>query len=422
VNGEYKGVVLMKSFRAMFSLLLITAFILTQAGCGAPPQRKDELVMWLVGSEAQAKTIMKLSEAFTEETGVKVFCQAISWGDAHSRYLTSIAGDVTPDIGTMGLTWGMEFGELGAMVDFRKEYPDDVAELEKKIFPGILHSTRFGDKVYGVPFDLSEHIMYYRTDIIKNPPETWEELIEVLRILKTEKRGAIIDWGSLDWIGYSPFLWQAGGTYYNEDYTKATLDTPEAAQSLAFFAQLYKEGVPRTPVPIEQGMRTGDYPLAISGNWKIISLTVGAPEIKDKWAIAMLPEGPSGKRTAFIGGRILGIFSKSPKKKEAWEFIKFLFQPENQVKIYEDSLETEDAYLPSNMDTWKKLPMDRKFKKVLEQQARDAKGPPPVLGWDASTRHLNHAIQMVILKDADPAEELQEANKEMQAELEKAKK
>jgi ABC-type glycerol-3-phosphate transport system substrate-binding protein len=412
----------MERFRNIFVLFLISVFILTQAGCGGAPTEKNELVMWLVGSEAQAKTIMKLSEGFTEKTGVKVFCQAISWGDAHSRYLTSIAGNVAPDIGTMGLTWGMEFGELGAMVDFRKEFPEDVAALEKKIFPGILESTRFGEKVYGIPFDISEHIMYYRTDIVTNVPKTWDELIMVLRGLKSKGKGMVIDWGSLDWIGFSPFLWQAGGDYYNKDYTKVTLDSPEAAKALEFFAQLYREGVPRTPVPVEQGMRTGDYPLVISGNWKIISLTVGAPEIKGKWSIAPLPKGPSGKRTAFIGGRILGIFSNSPKKKEAWEFIKFLFQPENQVRIYEDSLETEDAYLPPNMDTWKDLPMNSKFKRVLELQARDAKGPPPVLRWDPSTRFVNHAIQMVILKNADPAEQLKEAAEEMQRELDKVRK
>ncbi|MGB2629711.1 MAG: extracellular solute-binding protein [Candidatus Omnitrophota bacterium] len=412
----------MKVCRNVFILLLIAVFTFQTAGCAPSPKKKDELVMWLVGSEAQAKAIMNLSEKFTEETGVKVFCQAISWGDAHSKYLTSIAGDVTPDIGTMGLTWGMEFGELGAMVDFRKEFPEDVAALEEKLFPGILESTRFGSKVYGIPFDFSEHIMYYRTDIVTEAPDTWEELLALLRVLKSQDRGAVLDWGSLDWIGFSPFLWQAGGDYYNKDYTKVTLDSPEGVKALEFFAQLYKEGFPRSPVPVEQGMRTGDYPLAISGNWKIISLTVGAPEIMGKWTIAPLPKGPTGKRTAFIGGRILGIFSRSPMRKEAWEFIKFLFKPENQTKIYEDSLETEDAYLPPNMDTWRDLPMDRKFKRVLEQQARDAKGPPPVLGWDASTRHVNHAVQMVILKNADAAEQLKKASEEMQRELDKVRK
>lgn len=388
------------------------------SGCGKQDNSKGVL-MWLVGSEAQAKTIIELSKSFTEKTGITVDCQAISWGDAHSKYLTSIAGGITPDIGTMGLTWGMEFGELGALVDIKKCFPEDVEELEKKNFPGIVESTKIGDKVYGVPLDMSEHIMYYRTDIISAPPKTWEELVKTLRDLKSQNRGMVFDWGSLDWIGFAPFLWQAGASFYDNTYANVTVDSPEAARALDFFAGLYKEGVPKTTVPLEQGMRTGDFPLAISGNWKIISLSLGAPEIAGKWSIAMLPKGPSGKQTAFIGGRIMSIFTNSKHQKEAWEFIKFLSTPEIQVKLYEASLDTEDSYLPPNMDTWKKLKMDNQFKKVLESQALDAKGPPPVIGWDSSTRFINEAIQMVILKNANSMEELKKAAKSMTAEMRK---
>ena len=409
--------------KRIFAVIVSAIFLFSASGCGGSSSGsgKNRIVMWLVGSEAQARLIMKLGEKFTDQTGVEVICQAISWGDAHSKYLTSIAGEVTPDIGTMGLTWGMEFGELGAMVNLREEFPQDVDELEKKIFPSLLESTRFGNKVFGIPFDLTEHIMYYRTDIIPEPPESWAELMDLLKKLNEEGKGAIIDWGSLGWIGYSPFLWQAGGDYYNKDYTKVTLDSPEAAEALVFFAELYKKGVPKTKVPLEQGMRTGDYPLAISGNWKIVSLTLSAPELKNKWSIAMLPEGPAGKRTAFIGGRVLGIFTKSKMKKESWLFIKFLFDPENQLRIYQDSLDTEDSYLPPNTEAWKNLPMEAKFKKVLQTQARDAKGAPPVLAWDASTRFINQAVQMVILKNADPAEQLKKAAGGMQKELENYK-
>lgn len=408
--------------RKFFTLILAIIFAFSSASCRGKAAQKNEIVMWLVGSEAQAQTIMKLSEAFTAKTGVKVICQAISWGDAHSKYLTSIAGEVAPDIGTMGLTWGMEFGELGAMVDLKEAFPEDIALMEKKIFPGILQSTKVGEKTFGIPFDLSEQIIYYRKDIIKSPPRTWEELTSTLKDLKAQGKGMVFDWGSLEWIGYSPFLWQAGGDYYSSDYKKVTLNTPEAARGLEFFARLYTEGVPKTTVPIEQGMRTGDYPLAISGNWKIISLTLSAPEIKGKWSIALLPKGPSGKRTSFMGGRILGVFSRSKMKEESWEFIKFLFQPENQIKIYQDSLDTEDAYLPPNMDTWKDLPMDDDFKSVLQTQAHDAKGPPPVLSWDSSTRFVNHAIQMVILRGADPASQLAEASRKMQEEMNELKR
>lgn len=408
--------------RKVIALLTVTAMMFTVQGCGSEKKKSNNLVVWHVGPESQARTIVEISRKFTERTGVTVSCQAISWGDAHSKYLTSIAGDVSPDIASMGLTWGMEFGELGALVDMRKEFPEDLAGLEKKIFPGILESTRIGEKVFGVPFDLSQHIMYYRTDIVPSAPKNWEEFLSVLQDLKFKQKGAVLDWGSLEWIGYAPFLWQAGGDFYNADMTKVTLDTPEAARALEYMGELYKNGVPKTQVPLEQGMRTGDYPLAISGNWKIISLLAGAPEIKGKWKIAMLPKGPADKSTAFIGGRIMSVFSRSRMKNEAWEFIKFLFEPENQVEIYKATLLTEDAYLPPNMDTWSLLPMDREFKDVLERQAKDSKGPPPVMSWDASTRFVNHAIQMVVLKGADASDELKKATAEMQKELDRVRR
>ena len=404
--------------RKISAAIFISVLIFSTAGCESrPQQKKDQIVMWLVGSEAQSQIINELGREFAAKTGVEVLCQAISWGDAHSKYLTSIAGEVTPDIGTMGLTWGMEFGELGALIDLREAFPEDVAKLETKIFPSMLESTQVSRKVFGIPFDLSVQVMYYRKDLVPDPPDTWNELLQAIRDLKARNKGMVYDWGSLEWIGYSAFLWQAGGEYYNSDHTKVTLDTPQAAEAMQFFADLYTVGMPKTQVPLEQGMRTGDYPLAVSGNWKIISLTVGAPKLKGKWGIAMLPEGPTGKRTAFIGGRILSVFSRSKLKKESWEFIKFLYRPESQVRIYEASLETDDAYLPPNMDTWGALPMDKEFKKVLVDQAKDARGPPPVLAWDSSTRFVNHAIQMVVLRGADPSEELGKATLQMQKEL-----
>ena len=153
-------------------------------------------------------------------------------------------------------------------------------------------------------------------------------------------------------------------------------------------------------------MRTGDFPLAISGNWKIDSLRLTAPEIKGKWSIALLPAGPAGRNTAFLGGRIVGIFSKSKNKGEAFEFIKFLFEPQTQVRLYKAAQQAQDSYLPPNIFAWNNLPMDAEFKQVLKAQAQDAKGPPSVLGWDESTRPIEEAIQRVVLQGADAKEEL----------------
>ncbi len=378
----------------------------------APAQ--SEILMWLVGSESQAKVIQSLGNEFFKDKDIGFRCEAISWGDAHTKYLTSIAGEVTPDIGTMGLTWGTEFGFLGAMLDLAKEYPQDIKIIKEKIFSGLWDSVEYKETVYGIPFDLSVQVMFYRNDILQRPPQTWQDLKEALLNLKNQKKGMLFDWGSMSWIGLAPYLWQAGGDFYNPQGSKATLDSEAGVEALKFFSRLYTElGVPKTQVPLEQGMRTGDFPLAISGNWKIDALRLSAPEIQGKWSIALLPAGPSSRRTAFIGGRIMGVFNKSKHKKEAWEFIKFLFQPKTQVKLYETARANQDSYLPTNISTWDILPIEGEFKEVLKAQAQDAKGPPSVRGWDESTRFIEEAIQRVVLQQADVQKELSRTNHEM---------
>lgn len=406
--------------KKIFPVILAACFFI--AGCGNNGMKNGstgagkevEITMWLIGSEGQALTVKELAEDFYKKNGIKVNLEAISWGDAHSKYLTSISGGVTPDIGMMGLTWGTEFGSLGSMVDLAKEYPKEVSEMKEVVFTGIWNSIEYKGKVYGIPFDLTEYIMYYRSDIIAKPPQTWDELTKLLADLNKNGKGMIFDWGSLSWIGYSPFLWQAGGDYYNSDYTKVTIDSPEAVTALNFFADLYKKyNMPKTKIPLEQGMRTGDFPIAISGNWKIDSLRLLAPEIAGKWSIATLPKGPTGKMTTFIGGRIMGIFEQSRHKKESWLFIKYLFTPEIQKKLYEAALAKEDAYLPPSKKAWDILDVKEEFKKVLIAQANDAKGPPSIVNWDGYTRTIDEAMQRVILQNGDPKTELAKTKEQL---------
>ena len=132
--------------RKVISLVTMAALMFFLPGCGAKRRDTNSLMVWHVGPESQARTIVEISRGFTEKTGIKVSCQAVSWSDAHTKYLISIAGELAPDIGSMGLTWGMEFGELGALVDMKEDFSQDVTALEEKMFPGILESTRVGKR------------------------------------------------------------------------------------------------------------------------------------------------------------------------------------------------------------------------------------------------------------------------------------
>ncbi|MEN3013107.1 MAG: extracellular solute-binding protein [Endomicrobiia bacterium] len=397
--------------KKLFRLFFIFPLILS---C-AKKEQKNVLTLWHVGSEEEAQIIKNLADKyFTPESGISVVCESVSWSEAHTKYLTAIAGEVLPDLGTMGLTWASEFGYKGAMVELYERFPADVETLKKNIFKSIWESAELKGKVYGIPFDLTVQLLYYRSDIISKPPQTWQQLTEVLKNLNAQNKSMMIAWGSLDWIGFSPFLWQAGGDYYNKEGTKSIINSEEAKTALKFFADLYKKyNVPRSAENFGAGFRSGEYPLGMCGNWLINSFPYEMPELEGKWSIGLLPKGPSGKRTSFIGGRVIGIFKTSKNIDKAFEFIKFLSKPQIQKEIYIEVAKTKNIYLPPNVNIWKDLPIKEEFKKVLFEQIKEAKGPPSVLGWDDSTKYVVEAIQNVIVADKSVEEELKKCEEKL---------
>ena len=401
------------------ALAVLAGWVVGCSSTAAPEKKK--LLVWHVGSEEEAQIIQKLAEEkFTPATGVEVRCESMAWAEAHSKYLTAMAGDVTPDVGTMGLTWGTEFGSKGQMTDLRKAHGADLEVLKSAIFPSIWEATEYRGAVYGVPYDMSLQLMYYRKDQVPTPPATWDEMVALLVRLAPKKQGLLMDWGSMDWIGFAPFLWQAGGDYYNADHTESLIDRPEAVKALTYYADLYRKyDVPKAGQGVAQGMRSGAFPIGISGNWLINSLPVDAPELTGKWAIAPLLAGPSGKHTGFIGGRAMGVFAHSTMQEEGWAFIKFLSQEDTQKEIYTEVAKSHNIYMPPNMKAWDTLPIAPEIRDVLVAQAHDAKAPPSVLGWNDSTRFVVEAIQKAVVEGGDPKTLLAEAAKAMNERIEK---
>jgi ABC-type glycerol-3-phosphate transport system substrate-binding protein len=330
-----------------------------------------------------------------------------------------MAGEVTPDVGTMALTWGTEFGSKGQMVNLPEAFPEEFPSQKALMFPAVQEATEYRGSAYATPFDMTLQVLYYRTDLVE-PPKTWDELAELLKKLNKEKKSMIIDWGALEWIGFSPFLWQSGGSYYNEEKTKSALGAPEAVRALTFYGDLFRTyKVPQAGQSLAQGLRSGEYPLGMGGSWLVNSIAVDAPELQGKWAVASLPAGPSGKPTAFIGGRSMGIFSNSKLKEEAWKFIKYLSEKETQKKIYETVAASHNIYMPPNVQAWDILPMEENLKNALRAQALEAQAPPSILGWDDSTRFIVEAIQKVILQGEDAQKVLLQAAAAMDERIEK---
>lgn len=389
------------------------------------PARAEKLTVWLVGDDKSPKVLQPAIDSFkAKRPGVEFEVRAIPWGDAMTKYSAAIASRTGPDIVTGGLSYGIELGAKGGLVDLAKKAPDLVKSLEKTANPGFMRSIRSSDgTMFALPYDLNVQLQIYRTDLVAKAPATWDELAaEVEKQRGAGAKGWAQQWGNMAWVGFFPYLQQAGGSLYDAKCTKATVDSPEAVKALQYYATLYtKLKAPSDPWPdAETGLESGAYPLVQTGSWVFTSLDVSRKKILGKWRAAKLPAGPTGKSTAFIGGTTIGVTTMSAQPDLAIEFVRSIYETPVSKKMTDTALKMGLLWLPGGREDLiesSDLPADRK--RAIVEQLKDAEGPPNCKGWEKVDDAVTRAVQQVVLAGADAKQSLAAAADKMNKALAK---
>src|SRR5512145_3225405 len=127
-------------------IALLLAVLMVVSMVGGNVQRSSaqdggkEILVWMTGGEVDAQIFQAAADLWAEQTGNTVTVEPIDWSSAHARMLTAAASGEGPDIITGGLSWGIEFGELGGMVDLNAGYPDDIAAMQESENAGMWSS------------------------------------------------------------------------------------------------------------------------------------------------------------------------------------------------------------------------------------------------------------------------------------------
>lgn len=403
----------------------LSVFVLALGMACAAPARAEKLTVWLVGDDKSAKVLQPAIDSFkAKRPGVEFEVRAIPWGDAMTKYSAAIASKTGPDVITGGLSYGIELGAKGGLVDLSRKAPDLVKSLEKTANQGVMRSIRSQDgALFALPYDLHVQLQLYRTDLVAKVPATWDEFAtEVEKLRGTGTKGWAQQWGNLGWVGFFPYLQQAGGSLYDAKCTKATVDSPEAVKALQYYATLYSRlKAPSDPWPdVETGLESGAYPLVQTGSWAFTSLDVSRKKITGKWSAAKLPAGPTGKSTAFIGGTTIGVTTMSAHPDLAVEFVRTIFETPVARKMTDTALKLGLLWLPGGREDLiesAELPADRK--RALVEQLKDAEGPPNCRGWEKADDAVTRAVQQVVLAGADAKQSLSAAAEKMNKALAK---
>lgn len=393
---------------------IMTAGTLVACGSGeGSTETSDVLNVWGMGDEV--KQLSKMTDKFTEETGIEVKIQSIPWSNAHDKLLTAVASQSGPDVLQMGTTWMPEFQEAGALADMTS-YIEEYDNLNPdNFYPGSVETTQFDGKSYGIPWVAETRVLFYRTDILASvgydeAPATWEELEDAAK--KLSERGDDMYGINIDskeqTLGFM-FARQNGSTLFEDG--DPVFDQPQFVEAVSYLNNFIQEGyAPKQDLGLDISQTfSGDamVPMFISGPWMAKAVKETVPDIEGKWAIAPLP----GKENniSSMGGSNLTIFEYSDKKDDAAEFINFMAEPENQLEW----MKLTDA-LPTATATWENddLKNDPIYS-VFNEQLNMSEPMPLIPEFEEIAQNYLKHFEQIYLGDQDVQTEMDSFDQEV---------
>ena len=353
--------------------------------------------VWAMGTEGEM--LGEFAAAFTAENpDVEINVTAIPWDAAHDKIATAIAGGQTPDVSMIGTTWMGEFAATGAL--------DPTPDLidSSRFFEGAWGSTDVGGTHYGVPWYVETRVLYYRTDLVPEPPSDWDGLTA----MAADMQAAGAEWGITlqpgqtgAWQTFMPFAWQAGAQMTNEDATEFTIDSPEFVEALTKYQSFFTDGLAPTELPqgeLEPAFMAGTIGAFVSGPWHVGILAETDEAGMENVALAPLPAG--AQAASFIGGANLAVFKDAENRDAAWKFVAWLSQPEVQVEWYKAVND-----LPSVAAAWDDPSIaEDEYLSVFGVQLETAVAPPSIPTWEEVASVIDTELERLCKSGADPQE------------------
>ncbi|GAA3403251.1 sugar ABC transporter substrate-binding protein [Paenibacillus hodogayensis] len=380
--------------------------------------QKVTLNVWGMGEEA--KSLPKIAEKFMQEnSNITINVQALPWDTAHDKLLTAVASKKGPDVIQMGTTWIPEFASAKALMDLKPELSKYPEFSEANFYPGAIATTKQGDAVVGIPWYIDTRVLYYRTDLLKEvgyneAPKTWEELSEVASKLAARGNG---NYGmSIDTKEQSlAFMFARQNGSKLLDGNKPLFNQPEFVGAVEYLNSFFKNG----SAPKDLGMdivpafQKGLTPMFISGPWMIKLINDQAPDLKGKWATAVLPKKLNN--ISSLGGSDLSVFQYTQHKDEALKFIAYMSKPETQLEW----LKLTNT-LPATKKAWEDpaLTSDPNYK-VIGQQMNASEPMPLVKPFEEIAQNFLKSFENIYRANNNVQTELDAFNKKAESILNK---
>ncbi|MEV6767189.1 sugar ABC transporter substrate-binding protein [Nocardia sp. NPDC051030] len=282
----------------------------------------------------------------------------MSGPDPLQQMLTYCAGGKCPDV---LMAWELLYAGLadrGVLVDLREfldRDPKYAARLRADGYATLRDTFLWKGGQYALPEQWSGVFLYYNRKHFAEagirPPTSWSDawtcdefLTAAQALTRREDDGRTGRWGFVDaWVPYysaALFGMNNGAEWFTPPVqpTRTNLGDPRFAEGLQFYADLaVRHRVApsvgdRQSVSAQDLFRSGRASMLMGGHWLYSEFT-GRDDLD--FDVTVLPVGPHGGPGAItdVGSTGLAIAAASPRREQAWEFVKFATGPEGQSLI-----------------------------------------------------------------------------------------
>ena len=299
----------------------------------------------LIRTGSESVGLRQIAKVFEEEFGIQV--EFIELG--RDVYFTSVgtqlfAGTNAFDVVFLPNTSIAQFADTKALLPL-DPFINNSLYTDRLTFDvdDFLSTYPYKGATFALPTDISTHFLYYRSDLIPKPPETWDELYAIAaKFTKQRNEDSPTRWGlAMPAVVpeerskiFSSLLWTYGGDVIEENTGQVLFDQAGSIAAGSFLNRLVQDRIVPSDMITWDFSRTRD--ALLSGeiamaapywNSAIDMIKQSDSPYKNEIKIALIPgirdQAGGIYRTPFQHGWMLAINANAKHPVDAWEFIKF---------------------------------------------------------------------------------------------------
>lgn len=340
-----------------------------------------------------------------------------------SKLMTEAEVGAAPDILNLDSFWVGNFVTAGSL------QPIDQFMTQKEIdafYDFTKDVTMSEGNQYAIWTETDARFVYYNTEMIDEPPTTWDELIEKALAAKEEYgvHGFLTDAGH--WEGAAnentwPYFWAQGGEIFDEE-GKPVLGQGENKQYLidifSFLKRLVDTGASPQKIsgitgfdPILAEVKADNVAMFINGSWALSQLKDILGDDAAKWDFVPYPQMEADQAGNSNGGWTFALTTEDEYKRSlafsfVWEVIASKSAMADRCKAANYMPTRKDVY--DEFNYFKTDPNQQKFAETLKNgRARPANDLYPTVSDLVQT-----AVGNVLTGQSSPEEAVEQLNKE----------